>query len=135
MSRLVAYIDGASKGNPGRASIGVLIVDEEDNKIKEFSEYIGYTTNNVAEYIALIKALIELMRFNPTSVEIYSDSELIVNQMKGRYKVKSKNIYPLYYLAKSLFKYFDSIKFHLISRSENKIADKLANMVFKSTKS
>lgn len=126
MKKYIIYFDGASRGNPGHAGIGVVIYN--NNKIeKKISEYIGQTTNNIAEYMGLIKGLYYAYENNAEHVIIYSDSELVVNQIKGKYKVRNKSLHPLYNQA---IKYIHTIKYFEINhvkRHDNKIADELAN--------
>lgn len=127
MKKRIAYTDGASRGNPGIAGIGVLITDDEGNTIKEISEHIGDTTNNIAEYTALITALREVFEMCAEVVEVYSDSELMVRQINGVYRVKNEGLKPLYGEAKSLIGKFKSFKIEHIKREFNKVADELAN--------
>ena len=120
-------IDGASRGNPGPASIGIVFKANKEI-IKEISECIGNKTNNHAEYTALIKAL-EICRENSfNNVEIKSDSELVVNQMNRKYKVKDADIKELFDKANSLMQSIPSCKIFHIRREENLKADKLANI-------
>lgn len=125
------FIDGASSGNPGEAGIGYLIYKEE-NLIKKGSFYLGITTNNFAEYMALIFSLVEALNLKEESCYVYSDSKLLCEQINGNYKVKNKNLYPLYILSKHLISFFKQFRINYISRKENKEADKLAKEVIKS---
>lgn len=118
------YCDGASRGNPGDAGIGCIL--EINNNRTEISEYIGKTTNNVAEYIALIRGLEEALKAGVDAVEIFTDSELIVRQIEGIYRVKNPNLVPLYEKVTKLLENFSSYTIHHISREENQSADKLA---------
>ena len=127
MSKVIAYTDGASRGNPGDAGIGILLVDEKDNVIKEISDYIGQTTNNIAEYTALVKALKEALEMNFEGIEVISDSELMVKQINGEYKVKNEGLKPLYKEACELLKEFKSFTVRHVRREYNKKADELAN--------
>lgn len=127
MSKVIAYTDGASRGNPGDAGIGILLVDEKDNVIKEISDYIGQTTNNIAEYTALVKALKEALEMNFEGIEVISDSELMVKQINGEYQVKSEGLKPLYKEACELLKEFKIFTVRHVRREQNKEADKLAN--------
>ncbi len=120
------FTDGAARGNPGPAGIGVVIRNDE-KILAEVSDYIGKTTNNVAEYMALIRGLEEALDMEERNIEIFSDSELLVKQMNGEYKVKDDGLIPLYYHAKSLTRKFKHCRIHHIIREENKLADKLAN--------
>jgi len=128
------FIDGASKGNPGLAGIGVLICDFDGNKIKDLSKFIGEATSNVAEYKALILALKELKKLNINAAIIFSDSFLLVNQINEKFKVNDVKLKKLYKKAKSLIESFNFIKINYIRRSENKIADSLANKAIKEVK-
>ncbi len=118
------YCDGASRGNPGDAGIGCLII--LDNKKIEISEYIGRTTNNVAEYTALIKGLEEALKQKVQEIEIFSDSELLVRQINGVYKVRNKKLIPLYEKVKELLNKFKKYQIFHVYREENSVADKLA---------
>ncbi len=119
------YIDGASRGNPGPAGIGI-ILNDSINKISLY-KYIGETTNNVAEYVALIYAVQEALIQKRDSIVINSDSELLVRQLKGDYKVKNENLKAYFEQFRHLSKGFSQIEINLISRQENSLADKLAN--------
>jgi len=121
------YIDGAARGNPGPAGIGVVIKSENDETLLEVSDYIGKTTNNVAEYMALIRGLEETMDMGNKSVEVYSDSELLVKQIKGEYKVKNEGLVPLYHHLMSLIKKLNHFSISHTVREENQHADELAN--------
>lgn len=132
ISELTIYIDGAAKGNPGQAGIGIVIQDKD--KVMEINRYIGKTTNNVAEYIALIEALIAALRLEAKVLKVFSDSELLVRQIKGMYKIKSANLLPLNYLVNSLIKNFQKVSLEHISRKDNKRADNLANLAIKEQK-
>ena len=120
------YTDGGSRGNPGKAAIGVVIYDKNNKKIKELSKYIGIATNNVAEYTALLFGVIALKELQCTEVEIFMDSELIVKQLKGLYKVKHKNMRSLY---SKVIQGLKGIKFTIehVKREKNKVADSLVN--------
>jgi len=125
------FIDGASRGNPGDAGIGVLIYDINHRCVEKISQYIGKATNNVAEYTALTTALIEALILGFREIEIKSDSELLVRQLRGRYKVKSNNIKILYLLAKHLIRGYKKVEIDYIRREQNKEADRLANEAIK----
>ncbi|HQD36385.1 MAG TPA: ribonuclease HI family protein [Thermodesulfovibrio thiophilus] len=118
------YCDGASRGNPGDAGIGCLII--LDNKKIEISEYIGKTTNNVAEYTALIRGLEEALKERAEEIEIISDSELLVRQINGIYKVKNTKLIPLYERVKELLNKFKKYQIFHVYRENNFIADSLA---------
>lgn len=121
------YIDGASRGNPGPAGVGVLILDEKKKKIKEFYKYIGETTNNTAEYNALIYGLEEALKLHIDEIAINLDSELVAKQMSGEYRVKDPDIRLLFEKALAILKSFKVFEIQHIERSKNKEADKLAN--------
>jgi len=127
MSSYKLYSDGASRGNPGHSGIGVVIKDENSKIIKKISQYIGRGTNNVAEYIALIVGLEEAAKLGVKALEIFLDSELLVKQLKGVYKVKSEHLKPLVFLVKYLSNSFPEITYKYIPREKNKEADKLAS--------
>ena len=119
------YTDGSSIGNPGKIGIGFLIY--KDNKIiKEKGVYLGVGTNNFAEYMAIIFSLIEVLSLQEKDCCVYSDSKLLCEQLKGNFKVKNKNIFPLYILAKDLISRLNSFDINYIEREKNKKADKLA---------
>ncbi len=128
MSKVIAYTDGASRGNPGNAGIGILLVDENDNIIKEISDYIGQTTNNIAEYTAMLTALKEALEMNFEEIEVISDSELMVKQINGEYQVKNEGIKPLYKEDCELLKGFKNFTVRHDRREQNKEVDKLANL-------
>jgi ribonuclease HI len=129
MNRLVIYTDGCSKGNPGPAAIGVAVYgDEQQTPILMISNKIGVTTNNQAEYQALIKALEYAVSSKAIEVEVRSDSELIVNQMNGSYRVKNPDLKPLHTEAKRLAGLIEKFGIMSIPREHNRQADKLANM-------
>lgn len=124
--RLTIYADGGSRGNPGPAGIGVVILDDK-KKLKELYRYIGETTNNNAEYNALICGLEEAKAMGASDVLVNLDSELVVKQLNGEYRVKNQEIRPLFEEAIAVLKKFRSFEIRHIDRSENKEADKLVN--------
>jgi ribonuclease HI len=126
MKQLEIYIDGASKGNPGHAGIGVVIC-QDGEVIKNLSNYIGQVTNNVAEYTALIHALEEALILKAETLNINTDSELLFRQIRRDYKVKNPNILGLYSQAVRLISAFKSVNLKHISRENNRGADKLAS--------
>lgn len=130
MKQLEIYIDGASKGNPGHAGIGV-IVCRNGEVIKNLSSYIGNATNNVAEYSALIYGLQEAILFKAESVKVNTDSQLLHRQLKKEYKVKKPHILALYNQTLHLLSAFREKEINFISRKENRGADKLANLAIK----
>lgn len=128
MKKIIAYTDGASRGNPGIAGIGVVLLNDEGNTVKEISRHIGTATNNVAEYTALIAALQEALEMGSEHIQIFADSELMVKQIKGIYKVKNEGLKPLYADARSLLGEFASYEISHVRREYNQQADKLANL-------
>lgn len=125
--KLLIYIDGAARGNPGPAGIGVVILDENNKRVKDYYKYVGETTNNVAEYNALIYGLQEAHMLGSKDVVLHMDSELVAKQLKGEFRVKNSNIKPLFEQAIHLINGFQKIEIKLIDRTLNKEADKLAN--------
>lgn len=121
------YTDGGARGNPGPAGIGVIILDGKKKKLKELYKYIGETTNNMAEYNALVIGLEEAVNLKASEVVIHIDSELIARQLSGEYKVKDEKIKHFFEKALDVLKRFDSFEIKHIDRSKNKEADKLAN--------
>ncbi len=122
-----ANIDGGSRGNPGPASYGVVVRDPKGEVIAQLKKYIGRTTNNVAEYYGLIAALDYAQSNNIHALRIESDSELLVKQMRGQYKVKSEDLKPLFERAKKMSQSFSSFRIDHVYREQNAEADALAN--------
>jgi len=133
MNKFIIYTDGASKGNPGPACIGVVICDEEGNVLREYSKDIGNATNNEAEYQAVIfalkkiKALYGKKTAKNAEIEIRSDSELLVSQLNRKYKILDPKIQKFFIQLWNLTIDFKKVIFTLIPREANKRADKLAN--------
>ncbi len=127
MKTVTIYTDGASRGNPGDAGIGVVIAAEDGKILREFGEYIGKTTNNIAEYSALIRGLREAADLGAEAVNISTDSQLMAFQLTGVYKVKSPNLKPFYQEAMSLLQRFRKVTISHVLRDLNKRADQLAN--------
>lgn len=124
---LIAYTDGAARGNPGPAGAGVYICDGDGQTVDEAVSYLGKQTNNVAEYEALLLALERLATFEADEIIIRSDSQLIVRQLSGEYRVKNEGIKPLYQEAKKRLRKFENVTIEHVRRELNKDADKLAN--------
>ncbi|NLC77948.1 MAG: ribonuclease HI family protein [Clostridia bacterium] len=125
--KLVIYTDGAARGNPGPAGIGAVIQNEEGEVLSEISSFLGQATNNIAEYTALVTALEKAAALKAREVLLYTDSELVVKQIKGEYRVKNEGLKPLYRKAKELIQQFDLFTIVHIPREQNKVADGLAN--------
>jgi ribonuclease HI len=121
------FIDGASRGNPGPSGIGIVFCDVESNVVKKLFKFIGNTTNNVAEYSALIYAMQEALIDRYDDVKIKSDSELLTKQLIGEYKVKNDNLRPYYDMFQHIARGFNKVEIIAINRESNSIADKLAN--------
>jgi ribonuclease HI len=126
--KIILNVDGASRGNPGQAAIGVTLKDEKLQLLASISEKIGQTTNNQAEYKALIAGLKKAISLGAKQVEVRSDSELIVRQILGIYKVKKEELKPLHDEARKLAGALSSFAIKSIPREENREADKLANL-------
>jgi len=124
---IVVNVDGASRGNPGESGIGVVIFDKDSNLINEACDYLGVATNNIAEYKALILGIKLSMRYNAKKTLFKSDSELMVKQIKGEYKVKNAQLKLLFAEVQDLFKKLPNWKIMHVPREENKEADLLAN--------
>lgn len=124
--RLLIYIDGSSLHNPGPAGIGVRFTNADGTIVKEISHSIGQATCNQAEYLALLTALEELNRLGTCSAEIKTDSQLLFNQITGRYRVRDPRLRELHKKAYSLLRLLPEVRFVLISREENSAADRLA---------
>jgi ribonuclease HI len=121
------YVDGASFGNPGPSGIGIVLVVDDEILVKR-SEDVGYGTNNQAEYRALLEGLGEAVQRGIRRLVVRSDSQLLVRQMLGEYKVKSKQLLPLRVEAEALSKRFDEVRFEHVRRQFNEIADELAKL-------
>jgi len=121
------YVDGASRGNPGKAGAGAVIKDSTGEVLKELKYYIGIATNNMAEYRALVMALEEARKMGLEAVRVFADSELMVRQINREYRVKSPALLPLYERAVELANGFRAFKITHIPREKNEGADRLAN--------
>src|SRR4051812_47157459 len=126
-SFVVAYTDGGARGNPGPAGFGVFITDQRGQKLAELSQYIGNQTNNVAEYSGLLAALDWAVQNGHRALEIVSDSELMVKQLRGEYKVRNEDLARLFEKAQRLISQLDWFDASHVLRGKNKEADRLAN--------
>jgi ribonuclease HI len=124
---LVAHSDGGARGNPGPAGFGVVIKDETGRKVASLSEYLGHQTNNFAEYQGLIAALEYALKHGPKALKLISDSELLVRQIKGIYKVKNPTLQDLHARAKELVAQLEWFSIGHALREHNQEADRLAN--------
>jgi len=127
VSRLTVNVDGGARGNPGPAAIGIVVRDGSGEVLAEAGETIGEATNNVAEYRALLRGIELAAEHGATEVELVGDSELVVRQVEGRYKVKNAGMKPLYEEAKRALGGFDAWSIRHVRRAENADADRLVN--------
>jgi ribonuclease HI len=127
MSRVTVNVDGGARGNPGPAAIGVVLRDEDGRVLEEVGETIGEATNNVAEYKALLRGVELASDQGATELELIGDSELVVRQVEGRYKVKNAGMKELHAEVKRALGAFDSWSIRHVRRAENADADRLVN--------
>lgn len=120
------YSDGAARGNPGPAGIGI-VIKQGEKVLLALGDYIGPATNNVAEYTAFVRALQEALSLGASRAQAFADSELLVKQIHGTYRVKNGNLKSLYYLAVNLIKRFKHFEISHVRREKNEWADQLAN--------
>jgi ribonuclease HI len=125
---LVAYIDGGARGNPGPAGYGVRLETADGTLVDELHGGLGIATNNVAEYNGLLAALQWAVDHRQSRVQIRADSELLVKQMRGEYKVKNAGLQPLHARARLLVGQLDHVRFEHVRRERNKEADRLSNL-------
>jgi len=128
-----ANIDGGSRGNPGPAAYGVVIRDDKGDVVARLKKYIGQNTNNVAEYFALIAALDYAQTHSIRALRVESDSELLVKQMRGQYKVKSADLKPLFERAKKMSQTLETFRIEHVYREQNREADALVNQALDET--
>jgi len=126
--RAVAYTDGGARGNPGPAGYGVRIEADDGSVLAELKEAIGRSTNNIAEYRGLLAALEWAVAHGYRQLLVRSDSELLVKQMRGDYRVKNSGLQPLYLRARALTTELERVDFEHVRREQNKDADRLANL-------
>jgi len=127
MDTIQIYTDGGSRGNPGPAAVGAVLLDAKGRKVEEISRPIGIATNNVAEYLAVVYALQEAVFRKASKVVIHMDSQLVARQLKGEYRVKDQDMRKFNDLALNLFRGFGKVEIREIPREENKEADALVN--------
>lgn len=125
---LVIHCDGAARGNPGPAGLGAFITTPAGEVVAEIAEGLGETTNNVAEYTAAIRGLERARELGAREVLLRSDSQLLINQLTGVYRVKSSHLQPLHAQVLSLAAGFERIRFEHVRRERNVDADRLANL-------
>ena len=128
-----ANIDGGSRGNPGPAAYGVVIRDAQGEVIARLKKYIGHNSNNVAEYFALVAALDYAQTHGIRALRVESDSELLVKQMRGQYKVKSSDLRPLHERARKMTQAFELFRIDHVYREQNREADQLVNQALDET--
>ena len=126
-TRLTIFTDGVARGNPGDGGFGVIIKGRDGNLLEEIGGYLGVTTNNFAEYSGLVAALRASLKYQAAHIEIYSDSQLVVRQLNGLYRVKSESLLPLHKEARRLMSLMENVAVYYIPREKNKEADALAN--------
>jgi len=124
------FFDGACRGNPGPATFGGVIYNKEGEEIDHFKSFLGKTTNNVAEYCGLLAGLNRAKILNITHLEVYGDSNLVIKQVSGQWKIKKDHLKTIYNQIKQVEKFFTSIKYEHVYRHKNKRADALANEAF-----
>ena len=124
---LKIYTDGGSRNNPGPAAIGIVIKDDKGTVLEKISKYLGVKTNNQAEYWGVIEALKNAKKFQPQVINFYLDSQLVVEQLNKKFKVKDKELAPLFVQVWNLTLNFKKVKFNYLPREQNKEADFLVN--------
>lgn len=125
--KITIYSDGGARGNPGPSGIGAVLYNEKNEVVAKISRYIGEGTNNQAEYQALLVALEKAKDLRAKEVKCYLDSELVVKQLNGQYKVKDQVLAKIFLKIWNLKKDFSNISFHHVRREKNKLADQLVN--------
>jgi ribonuclease HI len=126
--RMFVYTDGGARGNPGKAAIGIVILDENEHAVETFGEYVGIKTNNEAEYLAIIKAL-ELAKKYSKKVHLQSDSELVIKQLNGEYRINKPHLKELFDKVENLEEGFEEVSYGNVPRENEYIqeADRLVN--------
>lgn len=122
------FTDGGSRGNPGPAASGVVLLTTKDEVIEAFGKYLGETTNNIAEWTAVKLALTQAKKYHPKRIQCFMDSELVCKQLNGQYRVKHPGLIPIYLEVKELAKQFDQVTYQHVYREFNKLADAEVNM-------
>lgn len=121
------YADGGSRGNPGPSACGYVIMDKDNKILSDQGVYIGITTNNQAEYMALKLALEDSIKYGAKSIDVYMDSLLVINQMKNIFKIKNRELWPVHEAIQIILKRFHHVNFYHIPRELNKLADRAVN--------
>lgn len=134
-AELKLYADGGSRGNPGPSAGGFVLLDMDDQILHESGKYLGVTTNNQAEYHSLKGGIEAALKMGAKTVHVFMDSMLVVNQMKGVYKVKNRDLWPIHEAIKELVTQFEKVDFTHVPREYNKLADGMVNKTLDSVKS
>jgi ribonuclease HI len=127
MKTLRLFTDGAARGNPGPAGLGVVIEDDRGMRLRGLCRYIGTATNNIAEYLAVIEGLEAVQDWSPDRLQVYLDSKLVVEQLNGRFRVRQPRLQPLHRRAAELLRRFTDVEVAHVERARNRGADALAN--------
>lgn len=127
--KIKIFTDGGSRGNPGPAASGYVILDEHDKVIEEGGEYLGITTNNQAEYRAMKLALERAAKYKPETIECYLDSQLLAHQLNGIYKMKNAALRPIFESIQQLAAKYTKVTFQHVYRENNKLADAQVNII------
>lgn len=125
--KLRVYSDGAARGNPGPAGAGAVLVAPDGTVVERLGRFLGRNTNNYAEYMGLILGLERARELGARQIEVMADSELMIRQLGGRYKVKAENLKPLYAEAMALLRAFDEVQLRHVPREQNQDADEMSN--------
>ena len=127
LDRVKIFADGGSRGNPGPSASGFVVLDMEDTVLVDQGVYLGITTNNQAEYTALKLALEACVKIRAKEVDVYMDSLLVVNQMRGIFKIRNRDLWPIHQAVVDLVKKFEHVDFNHVPRELNKLADAAVN--------
>lgn len=127
LKELTIHTDGAARGNPGEAGTGIVFYDADGRVVREFGRFLGVTTNNIAEYTALLEALKEAHALGIRRILVRADSELMVKQIRGEYRVKNEGLLPLFSEVRRMLLRFPEWRIEHVPREKNKRADQLAN--------
>lgn len=128
MTHFILYADGGSRGNPGPGASGAVLYDLEKNIVGRYEKYLGHTTNNQAEYEAVILGMQKAQELDAGELDIFLDSQLVVKQLKQEFRIKDKKLQPLFVKAWNLMQSFKKVSITHIPRNQNKEADKLVNI-------
>lgn len=131
----IGHFDGASRGNPGQAAIGCVLIDPDGETIWEHSELIGMATNNEAEYVALKRLLENALKLNIKAISVYGDSQLVINQVLGNWKINHSHLFALCQDARKLLDSFEDSRLSWVPREKNQHADKLSNLAYQANQS